>query len=198
MPRDYAKKSRSQTRRRTPAKKPVPAWVWLLVGGALGAFIMFLIYLSDVAPQPDATPTGNKVSTKTIAPGKNIPKEDQIPKPRFDFYKLLQESEVIVPATEPTPGTEKHAADTKKDSMEYILQVGSFPKNADADKLRAQLILLNLDARIETVTIRNGELWHRVVVGPFDDQSRLSKARSILVENQYNALVLKREKTAKP
>ena len=68
----------------------------------------------------------------------------------------------------------------------------------DADKLRAQLILLNLDARIEKVTIRNGELWHRVIVGPFQDQSRLASARSTLVANQYNALMLKRDKNAAP
>lgn len=194
MPRDYAKKSRPQTRRRAPAKKPVPAWIWLLVGGFVGAFVMFLIYLWGVSPQKVDSPSKTKAVASKI---NNKKAADDIPKPRFDFYKLLQESEVIVPATEPAPGTDK-ATDPAQDSMEYILQVGSFPKNADADKLRAQLILLNLDARIETVTIRNGELWHRVVVGPFDDQSRLAKARTILVENQYNALVLKRDKNAKP
>lgn len=77
--------------------------------------------------------------------------------------------------------------------MEYLLQVGSFANPADADRLRAQLIMLNLDARIEKVTIRNGELWHRVMVGPFTDQARLNTARSTLVANQYNALMLKRK-----
>ena len=123
--------------------------------------------------------------------------EEKVPKPRFDFYKLLQESEVIVPATEPAQTVEK-IVETQPDSMEYILQVGSFRNNVDADKLRAQLILLNLDARIEKVTIRNGELWHRVIVGPFQDQSRLASARSTLVANQYNALMLKRDKNAAP
>ena len=187
MPRDYAKKNRSSNRRRAPAKTPVPAWVWILVGLVLGAFIMFLVYLWGIAPAPDAPkaakPAEPKVTKKEV---------EVVPKPRFDFYKLLQESEVIVPATEPAQGTDK-SIEKQPDAMEYILQVGSFPKNEDADKLRAQLILLNLDARIEKVTIRNGEVWHRVVVGPFDDQSRLSRARTILVENQYNALVMKRK-----
>lgn len=196
MPRDYAKKNRSSNRRRAPAKPSVPGWVWLLIGGILGAFIMFLIYLADVVPQP---------VKKQEAPVRETPKaatrpqatEEKVPKPRFDFYKLLQESEVIVPATEPAQTVEKIAS-PKTDSMEYILQVGSFRNNADADKLRAQLILLNLDARIEKVTIRNGELWHRVIVGPFQDQSRLASARSTLVANQYNALMLKRDKNATP
>jgi cell division protein FtsN len=193
MSRDYAKKNRSPNRRRAPAKPAVPGWVWLLIGGVLGAFIMFLVYLADVVPPP----------AKTEQPAPEKPKvkrtqtEEDVPKPRFDFYKLLQESEVIVPATEPAQTVEK-IAQPQPDSMEYILQVGSFRNDVDADKLRAQLILLNLDARIEKVTIRNGELWHRVIVGPFQDQSRLASARSTLVANQYNALMLKRDKNAAP
>ena len=193
MPRDYAKKNRSQNRRRAPAKPSVPGWVWLLIGSVLGAFIMFLIYLADVVPPP----------AKVEKPAPAKPKvtrtqdEEKVPKPRFDFYKLLQESEVIVPATEPAQTVEK-VTTTQPDTMEYILQVGSFRNDTDADKLRAQLILLNLDARMEKVTIRNGELWHRVIVGPFQDQSRLASARSTLVANQYNALMLKRDKNATP
>jgi cell division protein FtsN len=117
--------------------------------------------------------------------------ENKTPKPRFDFYKLLQESETIVPATE-TINDDKPA---QEQTTEYILQVGSFPRVEDADKLRAQLILLNLDANIERVEIRKGEVWHRVVVGPFKNQNDLTSARSQLVKNEYNALVLKRAKT---
>src|SRR5690606_12296883 len=118
----------------------------------------------------------------------------------FDFYKLLQESEVIVPATEAPRADEPRinkpdaVSEPGGDNMEYILQVGSFSNRADADRLRAQLIMLNLEARIEQVSIRNGEIWHRVMVGPFTDQTRLNTARSTLVTNQYNALMLKRQK----
>ena len=194
MSRDYAKKNRSPNRRRAPAKPPVPGWVWLLIGGILGAFIMFLVYLADVVPKPA---TQEKPAVEKPKVTRTETEEEKVPKPRFDFYKLLQESEVIVPATEPAQTVEK-IAETQPNSMEYILQVGSFRNNVDADKLRAQLILLNLDARIEKVTIRNGELWHRVIVGPFQDQSRLASARSTLVANQYNALMLKRDKNAAP
>lgn len=122
--------------------------------------------------------------------------ESKTPKPRFDFYKLLQESEQIVPATETIGESEKSSA--RADSnIEYILQVGSFPNQPEADKLRAQLILLNLDAHIESVEIHKGEIWHRVVVGPFDSQEKLATARSSLVSNQYTALVLKRAKGGK-
>ncbi len=77
---------------------------------------------------------------------------------------------------------------------EFILQVGSFRRATEADSLRAQLLLLNLDAYTEQVTLNNDETWHRVIVGPFSNQSRLASARSTLVSNDYHALVLKRKK----
>jgi cell division protein FtsN len=170
----------------------VPGWVWLFTGGVLGAFIMFLVYLADL-PEKPGSPV-NQPDPVTKAPA---PEQPKIPKPRFDFYKLLQDSEEIVPATESTQQHQERAntvaPQQPREDVEYILQVGSFRNTADADRLRVQLLLLNLTAHIEQVTIREGELWHRVLVGPFDNQSRLASARSILVSNEYNALVLKRK-----
>jgi len=192
MTRDYAKKPRaSRSRARQPRpKQQVPAWVWLLTGSVLGAFIMFLVYLAGLAPAKSGPATDTPTQTAaTETPA--VEQEQVVPKPRFDFYKLLQESEVIVPATESSANAEASA--TADVAFEYLLQVGSFRRGTDADNLRAQLILLNLEARTEEVTIRDGERWHRVVVGPFDTQSKLARARSTLVSHQYNALVLKRK-----
>lgn len=187
MPRDYAKKPRTNNRRRPASGRQLPAWLWLFVGAVLGAFVVFLVYLWELAPPPSRT----KANTPKLE-AKAEP-ENKTPKPRFDFYKLLQESEVIVPATEtPQPQTPS-VINSSAEPVEYLLQVGSFANPVDADRLRAQLLMLNLDARVEKVTIRNGELWHRVMVGPFTDQARLNNARSILVANQYNALMLKRK-----
>lgn len=187
MTRDYAKNKRPASKK-APPRSQVPWWVWLFIGSVLGAFVMFLVYLAGISPaeglsQPK-TPAAAVLETQQTAPE---PKEE-LPKPRFDFYKLLQESEEIVPATEPS-----EVASEPETPVEYLLQVGSFRRGEDADNLRAQLLLLNLDAYTEQVTIRGGERWHRVVVGPFDNPSRMSKARSTLVSNRYNALVLKRK-----
>lgn len=182
MSRDFAKKSRAPSRRGSNnTSGQTPGWTWFLAGLVLGAFAASLYFIKNpvTAPAPVEEPKPQTTENKT-------------PKPRFDFYKLLQESETIVPASE-TNTDEKPTPEQA--STEYILQVGSFPSAEDADKLRAQLILLNLDAHIEKVEIRKGELWHRVVVGPFDNQNALTSARTQLVNNQYNALVLKRAKT---
>jgi cell division protein FtsN len=183
MSRDFAKKSRAPARRSASSNTngPTPAWLIFVAGLVVGAFLASYYFIKNptIAPAPKEAPKPKVEENKT-------------PKPRFDFYKLLQESETIVPASE-TMSEEKPAPDQSK--TEYILQVGSFPKADDADKLRAQLIMINLNARIEKVEIRKGEIWHRVVVGPFNTQTELTTARSQLVNNQYNALVLKRAKT---
>lgn len=188
MTRDYAKKKRTAPARKK-VNNPIPWWVWMLTGSALSAFVMFLLYLGALQnSQPQTKPIEQIPEVTQTPPPKKVEKvTENIPKPRFDFYKLLKESEVIVPATESADVNES----TIQVQSEYILQVGSFRKATDADKLRAQLILLNLEARTEAVTVRR-ENWHRVIVGPFNNQSKLAKARSTLVSNRYSALVLKR------
>jgi cell division protein FtsN len=180
MSRDFAKKPRGG-KSRSNTSSGTPTWLWFVLGLILGAFGTSFYFIKNpvIAPPPKAEEKPKKVENNT-------------PKPRFDFYKLLQESETIVPASETT--SEDKPVETQT-NVEYIIQVGSFPKPEDADKLRAQLILLNLDARVERVEIRKSEIWHRVVVGPFATQNALTNARAQLVKNEYNALVLKRDKT---
>ena len=71
--------------------------------------------------------------------------------------------------------------------------MASFKSKNDAEHLRAQLILLNLTAQTERAKVRNGGVWHRVLVGPFTSRSKLAKARSTLLSNNHEALVLKRK-----
>lgn len=182
MSKDFAKKktsSRSATRNKP--KSSVPGWVWLFTGTVLGAFIMFLVRLSEM-PADSAPATESEPTTAAI-------KEEEKEQPRFDFYKLLKETKVPVPEVEPE---RKPTAKTPTEPEQYVLQVASFKAAGDAEQLRAELILLNLDAHIETAKVRNGETWHRVLVGPFDSRSKLAKARSILASNRLETLVLKR------
>ncbi len=188
MTRDFAKNkpapSNKHNRKKGRGQKTsAPAWVWLFTGTALGAFIMFLVYLSSLAPNSENQPLQNSDTS--------INKKASTPKPRFDFYQLLKESEVSI---DTTPSQTTSAGPSKaSDTLEYILQVGSFKSSSDADRMRVELILLNLDAQVETVTMRNGETWNRVLVGPFQSRSMMSKARGTLVSNDIVPLLLKRK-----
>ena len=70
-------------------------------------------------------------------------------------------------------------------SGKAILQVGSFQSATDAETLKAELAFLGLQARVESATVNN-DTWHRVQLGPFDSETKLSQARNRLIENQID------------
>lgn len=192
MTRDYKKTTKRSPQRspsrahakRQPKKKPnqsPPGWLWLFAGVLLGILIMSLTKLSEIPNDQDTEIVDNSSTDSSDENGK---------KPRFDFYTLLRESEVIVPDT---PDTSPSTQSANSNDV-FLLQVGSFKSNRDADSLRARLLLLNLDAKIEKVSPRKNETWHRVIVGPFIDRSELADARGKLASNGIDSLLLKRKK----
>ena len=198
MTRDFAKQKRThstprKTRQNSTNKRTfnnktqstIPAWIWALTGMLAGILFMLLLYVTTINSRQSVTnaETNQTEDTKTKQTDKN-----QQPQPHFGFYQLLKEQEVVVPDTMP------ELADTESDNTVYLLQAGSFRNSADADQLRAQLLLLNLTATVEKARTRTGDTWHRVLVGPFESRSKLAKARSILASNEISSLLLKRQR----
>lgn len=201
MAKDYAKKTNNTARKpkrraansRSSAKatRPaIPAWLWLATGMAAGAFIMFLMHLKGLAPSPQSQSEPAVVEKPANSATKTSKSdENTVPDTRLQFYEMLKDSTVEVP--EPDPAT---LAEQKGPEKEWILQAGSFKKEADAQRLRAQLILLNLSAAVEETQLKDGQIWHRVVAGPYYNRSQMSKARSILASNDINPLLIERDK----
>lgn len=73
----------------------------------------------------------------------------------------------------------------------YVLQVGSFRNSAEAERRRASLALLGLEARVQTIAIDGEAIWHRVQVGPYEELNALNNARVRLRENHIEAIALK-------
>lgn len=69
------------------AKKQLPAWAWLACGLLIGGFVVFLATLEP----------GNEAVKRPRDTQQTPPAEPAAPKPKYDFYTLLPESEVIVP-----------------------------------------------------------------------------------------------------
>lgn len=107
---------------------------------------------------------------------------------RFEFWDALPRDRVRTDnATRNTPG--KPHPDT-----EFLVQAGSFEAPADADRMRAALLLLGLDVNTRAVTLDSGATWHRVLVGPFDSERDTRRAISRLREQNIEPLLLKRVK----
>lgn len=131
----------------------------------------------------------------------------------FDFYTILPEMQMAVPEPilAPTPVTIakvvapvittplqlKPEANTKLAEPEqakalgaYILQVGAFRQQREANGLKARLAMLGVDAKIQTVT-NNRNTVHRVRIGPLNDLGKINTLRSRLHGSNINAVVLK-------
>lgn len=167
------------TKRRKRKAQPqsrVPPWLWLATGTLLGSLVMFLLQLTKLEPEES-----RKLQNKTILAS------NELKETRFEFYNLLRDSEVVVPELKDT------FKPKPRENVEYHLQVASFRQLADAEQTRAELVLLNLDARIEKADSSRGETWHRILIGPFKSRSQLAKARSTLLSNRYEAMLLTRK-----
>ena len=57
--------------------------------------------------------------------------------------------------------------------------------------MRAEMLLMGVNARVEKSLVR-GETWHRVLVGPYSNQDKMSQARKQLTENGFSGLIPQR------
>ncbi|MCY1270583.1 Cell division protein FtsN [compost metagenome] len=88
----------------------------------------------------------------------------------------------------------KPAAPAAVASTQYFLQAGSFRKQTDAERVRAQISMLGQMARVESGTVRD-EVWYRVMVGPFSDRSKVSQAQKQLSSNGFGNVLLQQRRS---
>ena len=133
----------------------------------------------------------NKITEETILPNDESaekPKEDN----KFDFYTILPETESTVTEKE----IKENTLTIKKDN--YFLQVGAFQNEADADNMKAKLALQGYEAVVQTATIPEKGVWHRVRVGPLSDIEQINKTRDDLTTNGFNTDLIKVHTEIKP
>lgn len=197
MPRDY------KTRATGKDKKSLPGYIWLISGLAIGLFVAFIVYL-DKQPESNKdfgsavqheleklkTQSNKKSSgkTKSLASTRSEEKKE----PKFNFYTILPELEVLIPENETRPPDTKNKLTTdsrkpRSTDTQYVLQVGSFQNLNDAKKLKANLAFLGMEANIQHVTV-NKQAWHRVRTGPYQNKQQLYKNKKLLKQNDIPAI----------
>lgn len=208
---------RGATRYQAPAKKPVHPLVWIIAGLIIGVFVMSLFQLEPGKDSIKRTDSAEKKPTPSQPAAKT---DTTANKPKFEFYTILPESEVIVPPEvvpekAPPAPTAKEIEDRKKaeaaraqaildgktpppappqkEVTHFYLQAGSFPSKETAESVRAQLILAGQIAHIEAGQVAN-KTWHRVLVGPFTSREQLDRAQKQLANNGFKNLLLQQRK----
>ncbi len=183
-------------RRRTKKKTSsgIPAWFWLLGGILIGLGTAVALMLKGYLPElkQQLPSVDNKAPGVIESALVEDDKDSAGPKkPRYDFFTVLPEMEVVVPEQELRRKAEPAIGPATASTQEsYILQVGSFRNAAEDEQMKAQLALLGSIATVQTVTVNN-QSWHRVRIGPFKGARKADEMRRMLSDNQIDTLVMK-------
>lgn len=134
---------------------------------------------SDKGVGAKGSPNASKAEARTAKA-----KEE---KPRFDFYKILPGQE--------EPATDKQFREaTKSKAPEreaFYLQAGAFQNATEADSLKARLALLGVEATVQTTTLPDKGVWHRVRAGPYTNIEELNQARETLKQNGVETTLIR-------
>ncbi|MDA1073563.1 MAG: SPOR domain-containing protein [Proteobacteria bacterium] len=106
---------------------------------------------------------------------------------KFEFHEILERAEV--PAD---PDIYVDPAKPARTGGDFLLQAASFRRAEDAEKLRANLILMNLPAATAKVQLDSGA-WYRVLVGPFASQSEADRAVTKLREQNVPVMWIRKK-----
>jgi cell division protein FtsN len=194
MSRDYKP---SPERSKRPSKGS-PFFSGLLVGFLLGVAASLAVVMfikggeSPFATQPDTKkPIAEKIaenakkSAETDSEKSAADSADN-DKARFDFYTIL-------PGSESKVSTEELDIKDQPPVVEYAyyLQVGAFQTGEDADNMKAKLALQGFEAVVQTATIPDKGVWHRVRVGPLNNLDEINKAKNDLAANGFKTDLIK-------
>ncbi|MEQ1440667.1 SPOR domain-containing protein [Fontimonas sp. SYSU GA230001] len=199
MARDYAQRGgnrRQQARGRGGGGSGggMPGWIWLAAGLSMGLAVAAFVYVSR-PPAQSLMPTEPVAQARPEAtPGKSKSAAIPLPpkeKPRFTFYEILRDQEVVVPKEQvqspAPPGAPKAAAGEGS----FVIQVASYRSQAEAERRKASLALIGIESRIESITIDGKDTYYRVRIGPESNWSRVQGTMARLDENGIDALLIK-------
>ncbi len=203
MARDY----KGRASRGRNKKKPVSAWVWLLTGFILGGVSVGFVCLKYAPHGAQDNWIGDRPPVaRESAPRKVAPEPARVSRPKFDFYNLLPDQEVLIPDEEverqvrktppplPVKTPEKQVtpaapSQPRATGKRYMVQVSSFRSRKEAESLKAKLALLGLRAQVSSANIK-GATWYRVQLGPYADAAAMQDVRRQLASSGYKSLAI--------
>ncbi len=172
MGKDYASRGNGKK----DAHKGMPGWVWAFVGLTAGLLVATSLYLRKPLPQ-----SGRALPEEGV---EMEPEDDS----RFDFYEMLPNYEVKVPAgsTKTPPPNPSQAPGA------YVIQAGSFRTFDDADRLKASMAMLGVESHIEkSAPDTNGHTWYRVRTDSEKDLAVVNEQLRLLRENRIEGVLIK-------
>jgi cell division protein FtsN len=186
---------KNKSRGRSARARGVHSWGMLLVGLISGLVLAALI-LGSQDNSGSGFGSGLKTLFKRISA--SVPDKAEVaptagrehPRPTLDFYTVLPKIERIIPDA-PAPSSQQNKPQTTDNGDSwYVLQVASYQRFEDADRLKARLSLAGFEPVIQRVTVEDRK-YFRVRLGPYDSQRKLKNVRLDLEEMGYSGISLK-------
>lgn len=133
-----------------------------------------------------------------------------LPPPKFEFYTLLANEKKAQPARTTTAALEKtstasatpttqpaavvpvHAEAIVPATKEtYLVQVASFRRLNEAERLKAALLLKGINVNIHAA-VQQGVQWYRVVMGPFASRQQAQQAQQFFSKREHTLGMIRR------
>jgi len=174
--RDYSK---PPPKARVKSQSNGGLWLGLIVGLGIGVVGSVVFYWFKLRPAQEAkAPPAASIpqSQREDLPAKVVPPANPN---AYTFYDQLKNFSVKIPDKESAAARDlKPTPQTLPGS--YIIQAGAFSNPADAERKRAQLALLGVEARVQAVDYEN-EKYYRVKIGPIQNLNELNTIRERLL-----------------
>lgn len=158
---------------------------WFGSGVLCGVLLSVTGYL---VLMPSPAPGERNTGAAPAGSGSDASIADKTLQPEIDFFDVLPRQRIEVEVDE----AQMAKARSPTINEHYLLQAGSFRDAADADRRRAELLLLGFEPQVEETNGSNGR-WFRVLIGPFDSRSRMAAARSLTAQQNIDTLLIRRQ-----
>lgn len=192
MPKRANSSAKTVRRNRDHGDRGGSTFIGILIGLVLGlAIALGVAWYINKLPNPFREKPQAPLSPKAETPP--APKvTESVPvvpdKPKLTAQELLTKGEGATAAAEKAAAEAKSTPAAKE---AFFLQTGSFQSAPDADNLKARLALLGLEAAIQTRTLPEKGVWHRVRLGPYADVEELNRVRGVLKQNNIETALVK-------
>lgn len=159
-----------------------------------------------------ASPSVSKVLQRAKSGGKTSKQQPEpgqaefVEPPKFDFYTTLSDQPIIGNvASQPNPtadvedvelavsSSETHSTHMKQQTLKskvYLVQVAAVSKAKEADRLKAQLLLVGFDVSVKSYTREDQSLGYRVFLGPYSSKEQALAMQQKLAQSHITSSVL--------
>lgn len=185
MAKDYANRNKQKPRGKGSKAKAKPKNNKMLVFTILllVLFVGALFYLK----QNEAISVFNNPQQHSSKGKRPAQKKKQAEKPRFEFYTLLPKMDV---GNHQTPVADTPTPKRVVNNSKYMVQVASFSSYKEADRLKAQLLLMGFNVDVKSFSSK-GKTWYRVQTGPYISQAAATKMQRRLMQSNFKSILRK-------